>query len=192
MDTKNFPLMKSSADNPDLNWSQVRETILMLGVSIGQIDAVMRDGDESVGVLTNSFTAMSGAVAEIRETARGLPDDEATRAVREIIEDKAEFVSGQVQHAIMAFQFYDRMVQRLDHVCRSIDSLADLISDSQRLYSPAEWVSIQNKIRSKYTMESERIMFDAILNGSSIQEALELSRNGAEAERSNGDEVELF
>lgn len=192
MDKKNFPAMKSSAVNPDLNWSQVRETILMLGVSIGQIDAVMRDGDESVGVLTNSFTTMTSAVADIGEAARGLPDDEATRLVRETIESKCGFVSGQMQHAIMAFQFYDQMVQRLDHVCRSIDALADLIADSRRLYSPAEWVSIQDKIRSKYTMESERIMFDAILNGASIHDALELSRSWADAERGKGDEIELF
>ncbi|MDD5242333.1 MAG: hypothetical protein PHG47_11535 [Sulfuricella sp.] len=192
MNKEHSSAIKSSAVNPDLNWSQVRETILMLGVAIGQIDAVMRDGDESVGVLTSSFTAMSNAVAAISVANQDLPDDEATRLVRETIESKCGFVFGQMQHAIMAFQFYDRMVQRLNHVCHSIDALADLISDGSRLYSPAEWVSIQKIIRSKYSMESERIMFDSILNGASIHEALELSRRWADAERGKGDEIELF
>lgn len=185
------PAMKSSALSPDLDWSQVRETILMLGVAIGQIEMVMRDGDESVGVLTNSFTAMSGAVNAISEAARDLPDDEATRKVRETINSNSAFVATQMQGAIMAFQFYDRMAQRLDHVCHTVDALASLISDTRRLYNPDEWASIQEKIRSKYTIESERVMFDAILGGASVAEALELSRKEA-AVSGGADDVELF
>lgn len=184
------PAMKSSAVNPDLDWSQVRETILMLGVAIGQIEVVMHDGNESVGVLTDSFTAMSNAVDAISEAAQGLPDDEATRPVRDTIDSNSAFVTEQMQKAIVAFQFYDRMAQRLDHVCRSIDALAELIANTKRLYNPDEWVAIQEKIRSKYTIESERVMFDAILNGASVHEALELSRQQTSA--GGGDDIELF
>ena len=92
--------------------------------------------------------------------------------------------------AIMAFQFYDRLVQRLDHACRSIDALAELIADARRLYNPSEWVGIQQKIRSKYTMESERIMFDAILDGATVAEALALSRQ--KLADNKPDDIELF
>jgi hypothetical protein len=191
MNKKNTRANKSNAANPDLDWSQVRETILMMGVAIGQIDAVMRDGDESVGVLANSFTSMSDAVAAIGEAAQHLPDDESTRALREKIEKNSDFVSMHMQSAIVAFQFYDRMAQRLDHVCHSIDALADLIADPERVYSPAEWVAIQEKIRSKYTIESERVMFDAILSGASVAEALELAQKCAAGD-GGGDDIELF
>lgn len=191
MDEKKYPpAMKSSAVNPDLDWSQVRETILMLGVAIGQIEVVMHDGDESVGVLTDSFTAMSNAVNAISAAAQNLPDDEATRAVRDTIDSNSAFVFEQMQKAIVAFQFYDRMAQRLDHVTQTIDALAELIANTKRLYNPDEWVAIQDKIRSKYTIESERVMFDAILNGASVQEALELSRQQVAA--ASGDDIELF
>jgi len=184
--------IKSTAATPDLDWSQVRETILMLGLAIGQIEMAMRDSNDSVSVLTNSFTSIIGALQSIGEAAQHLPDDAASRETRATIESNSAFVSEHVQQAIVAFQFYDRLVQRMDHVCRSIDGLADLISDKGRLYHPAEWVTIQQLIRSKYTMESERIMFDAMLNGASIAEALALCRESAPQDKPAGDDIELF
>ena len=188
---KKYPLaMKSGAANPDLDWCLARETILMLGVAIGQIEVVMRDGDESVGVLTNSFASMVNAVAAISMALQSLPDEEATRGVRETIGSNCELVTSQMQDAIVAFQFYDRMVQRLDHVCHTVDALADLIADPRRLHNPDEWVAIQEKIRSKYSIESERVMFDAILNGATVVEALELSQQATAKDRAA--DIELF
>ncbi len=184
--------IKSSAAAPDLDWSQVRETILMLGLAIGQIEIAMRDSDESVTVLTDSFTSMFGALQAIGEAAQRLPDDELSRETRASIEKNSAFVSEHVQQAIVAFQFYDRLVQRMDHVCRSIDGLAELISDRNRLFQPTEWVAIQQRIRSKYTMESERIMFDAMLGGASIAEALALCKENAPQDKPAGDDIELF
>jgi phage-related protein len=188
---KDFKI-KSTAATPDLDWSQVRETILMLGLAIGQIEVAMRDSDESVSVLTDSFTSMFGSLQTIKEAVQHLPSDPASQEIRETIESNSAFVSNHVQQAIMAFQFYDRLVQRMDHVCRSIDGLAELIADTERLYYPAEWVAIQQLIRSKYTMESERVMFDAMLGGASIAEALALCRTSAPQDKPAGDDIELF
>ncbi len=184
--------IKSTAAAPDLDWSQVRETILMLGLAIGQIEVAMRDSNDSVSVLTSSFTTMFDSMQAIGNAARNLPDTPASHDTRDIIEYNSAFVTEHVQQAIVAFQFYDRLVQRMDHVCRSIDSLADLISDKGRLFQPAEWVAIQQKIRSKYTMESERVMFDAMLNGASIAEALALCRENVALDKPVGDDIELF
>lgn len=192
MEEHHTPPMKSTAANPDLDWSQVRETILMLGVAIGQIESVMKDGDESTGVLTESFTSMSVAAQSILEAAKTLPENDSTRQVIASIEENGIFINSHVQNAIVAFQFYDRMAQRLDHVCRTIDSLADLITDRKRLYNPSEWAAIQQDIRSKYSMESERIMFDAILNGASVAEAMALSRQQAGSDTQAKDDIELF
>ncbi len=51
--------------------------------------------------------------------------------------------------------------------------------------------ALQAKIRSSYTMESERLMFDALMQGASVHEAME------QAEAQNGvngqtGEVDLF
>ena len=51
-------------------------------------------------------------------------------------------------------------------------SLSQLIGDPALLYSPIEWKKLQEAIRSKYTMEEERKMFDNVLSGMSIEQAL--------------------
>ncbi len=159
---------RSTAANPDLDWSQVRETILMLGLAIAQIESSMKDSDESVETLGNSFTSMSGNVKVIADAAQDLPDGPAKQCVIE----NCQIVSDRMNEAIVAFQFYDRLVQRLAHVAHSVDDLGDLIADSHRLYNPHEWVGIQQKIRSKYTMDEERVMFDAIMQGMTVKQAL--------------------
>ena len=50
----------SSAHSPDLDWSQVRETVLMLELAVGQIESALKEGNSSVEVLTDSFTSMAG------------------------------------------------------------------------------------------------------------------------------------
>ena len=104
----------------------------------------------------------------------------------------------QMQRAIVAFQFYDRLTQKLHHVNESLTHLGDLISDSRRLYNPGEWNRIQQEIRSNYTMECERLMFDHIMQGATVREALELYRHQFEQTESlactdnTDDDIELF
>lgn len=182
------PLPASTAARPDLDWSQVRETILMLGLAVSQIEMAMKDSGESVDMLANSFTTMFGHVQVIADVAKSIPEGDA----RDNIQGNCAFVSAKMQEAIIAFQFYDRLVQRLSHVCHSIDELADLISDSGRLYNPHEWFGLQQKIRSKYTMEEEKLMFDALMEGKTVKDALAiyLERKGQSTKTAT--DVELF
>ena len=99
----------------------------------------MKDSGESVDMLANSFTTMFGHVQMIAEVANGIPD----AAVRDSIQGNCGLVGTRMQETIIAFQFYDRLVQRLSHVCHSIDELAGLIADSGRLYNPHEWYGMQ-------------------------------------------------
>ena len=66
----------STATSPDLDWSQVRETVLMLNLAVSQIVHAMKDGDESVTELAKMFTSIIGHVQAIGKAARNLGDDE--------------------------------------------------------------------------------------------------------------------
>jgi hypothetical protein len=79
--------------------------------------------------------------------------------------------------AIVALQFYDKLSQRLTHISHALASMAELINNPERLTSPYEWHGLQEMIKSKYTNEPDRAMFDAILNGSSVEEAIKLSEH---------------
>ena len=177
------------AHAPDLDWSQVRETVLMMELSAGQIEAAMKDSSSSVEVLTDTFTTMAGYMRTISDTVAALPDEGCAGEAKAALQGTTAHVSGMVHQAIIAFQFYDKMVQRLAHVNHSLAALAGLVGDKSRLYNPQEWVALQEKIRSKYSMREETEMFDAVLAGMPVQEALDKFMAKI---NEKSDDIELF
>ena len=175
----------SDSNQPDLDWSQVRETVRLLTVSVAQVDSGMKEGDASVNTLTESFTLLVGHVNEISGLLNSIsPCDERDTALEHCAE-----TSQKIQASIIAFQFYDRLQQSLSHVSESLKGLTDLVESPARLYNPAEWKKFQKEIRDRYTMESEKVMFDAILAGKSIDEAVLLASH---TDDTDDDEIELF
>ncbi len=188
----------STARNPDLDWSQVRETILMLALAVAQIEISMRDSDGSVEVLSNSFTSMVGQVKMIERTVAALPETPEAADVKATIIDNCTMIGETMHEVIIAFQFYDKLTQRLSHVTSSLGALADLVSDVRRLYNPYEWLGMQEKIKSRYTMEEERLMFDAMMEGKSVKQALAIYLRAMEEKKQKAlesdseEDIELF
>lgn len=178
------------AHTPDLDWSQVRETVLMLQLSVGQIEAAMREGNNSVDVLTQSFTSMAEYLRTMSSDVVELPDNLECAALKQQLAANAGQLTSMVQRAIIAFQFYDKLVQRLSHVSNSLDGLSHLIREPGRLYNPEEWANLQGIIRARYSTAEELKMFEAVMQGASVAEALEVFQRNQQ-KQSDGD-VELF
>jgi len=189
----NEPVKGTRAHAPDLDWSQVRETVLMLELAAGQVEAAMKDSNSSVGVLTDTFTSLAESLETVDIALDTLPDNVGNGMVKAEIREGTRQIGEKVHHAIIAFQFYDKLVQRLEHVCTSLAGLSTVVSDRSKLYNPDEWLGLQGKIRDKYTMEEERAMFDAVLGGMTVQEALDhyMQARMQQVEESGGD-IELF
>lgn len=186
-------LRASLAKAPDLDWSQVRETVLMLELAAGQVKAAMQDSNTSVDILAQTFTTMADMLATVDAAIGTLPDTVGNGLVKDEIRNGTQQIHQKIHHAIIAFQFYDKLVQRLAHVCHSLEGLSDLVNDRTRLYTPQSWVDLQTKIRSQYTMQEECAMFDAVIAGLPVQEALNtyMSTRLQEMQDNSGD-VELF
>lgn len=178
----------TTAHSPDLGWSQVRETVLMLELAAAQIDAAMRDSSVSVDVLTASFTNMAETLRLITGTLAG--DDAAASETRERLLGAASAVSGMVNEAVVAFQFYDKLAQRLAHVTHSLGELSELVGDRQRIFNPQAWVELQDRIRSQYTTPDECEMFEAVMAGTPVAEAI--ARYVEAIRQRKGDDIELF
>lgn len=177
----------SGSGRPDLDWSQIRETIKLLAVSVAQVEGSMRQGDESVEVLTNTFASMVDDMNAIHGILATLePSEQRDTALGHCVSTEAK-----IHSAIVAFQFYDRLQQCLQHVSVGLQGLSTLIDTPNRLYNPMEWCKFQDDIRSRYTMESEKVMFDAIHQGKSIEEALALAAETVN-QKADDDEIELF
>ena len=184
-------LAPSVASRPDLDWSQVRETILMLNLSMAQIELALHDSSGSVGDLTDSFTSISDALNAIREVAGRLPDNDEVSSAKHEIEHLGLDVSGKVGQAIVAFQFYDRLTQRLSQVSRNLDDLGILVNDPTRLYNPYAWVELQQQIRSKYVTEDDKHMFGTLMETRDVQQALAEFMKRKRERQPDGD-IELF
>lgn len=180
------------AHTPDLDWSQVRETLLMLQLAIGQIEAAMHEGNGSVEVLTQSFTSMAEYLRGMSSDVLALPDTEANASLKENLSTNAGMLTAMVQKAIIAFQFYDKLVQRLAHVSHSLDGLSEIIKSPQRLYSPGEWAMLQGIIRSKYSTEEEVRMFEEVMKGATVAEALQHFVDSKKSTAHSDGDVELF
>ncbi|MGZ8222774.1 MAG: hypothetical protein ACXWT0_14095 [Methylobacter sp.] len=179
-------MSNSNSFNPDLDWTQVRETSKMLILSAIQVEDMLNQSDLSVNTLTESFTSIVEHMQSINEHLLALDSCEIRN---EALTCCAE-TTDKIQASIIAFQFYDRMQQCLQHVTSNLKGLSELVQDQGRLYNPAEWRQFQHEIRSRYTMESEKLMFDAIVQGKSVDEALAIKNVHQEEDQS--DNIELF
>jgi aminopeptidase N len=186
---ENNPTPASRAQRPDLDWSQVRETVLLLDLAVTQIAWSMRDGDESVNSLTTSFTTM----VENAQAIEAALDEIPAGMARDLIAGHAASILSRTNEAIIAFQFYDKLTQRLNHLTHALDDMGSLIGTPQRLYNPFEWSQLQQMIRSRYTSKLDQDMFDSVLAGEPIERVLELAQQqNRSREEQDGGEIELF
>ncbi|MDX2502999.1 MAG: hypothetical protein QNL62_00780 [Gammaproteobacteria bacterium] len=187
------PTAASTSANPDLDWSQLKETILMLNLAIAQIEQSMHEGNSSVDTLASSFTTLASNLNLIQSSVEQIGSSENTLNdnIWPTIQNATTTAKEKVQSAIIAFQFYDKLTQRLDHVSHSLTALTELIAEPTSLYSPPQWHALQESIRSKYTMEEERRMFDKVMSGASIEEALAEFKQEISSDKQD-DGIELF
>uniref|UniRef100_UPI001963206D hypothetical protein n=1 Tax=Azonexus hydrophilus TaxID=418702 RepID=UPI001963206D len=81
------------------------------------------------------------------------------------------------------------LVQRLSHVTHSLGELSDLVGQPVRLYNPEEWVGLQQRIKAKYSTREESAMFEAVMAGVPVHEAV--ARFNQEM-REQEDDIEFF
>lgn len=192
MDTPN--VSPSNASNPDLDWSQVRETISLICVAIVQIKTSLAESGHSMSYLTESFTRIATMACQINNDITASDTAESNTA----IVNAASEIQQEINGCITSFQFYDRITQRLDHVSEGLLDLNKVLGDPAHLYNPNSWKEIQDGIKSSYSMEEERIMFEHVMLGASVEEALEVynhnfrNRVSTVEEQNSEDDIELF
>jgi hypothetical protein len=181
--------MSANQDFQQPDFDQMKETVLMLNLAVGQICFSMKQGDESVDTLTQSFTQIIETMNRVEEIAVRL--DEQCKEKTEIL-NRFKVVRNFIQGIIIAFQFYDRLSQRIDHVGISLTSLANILGDSERIYKQESWQSLQELIRAKYTMREENMMFEAIIKGVPVEDALKILSEKTAKGNDDEDDIILF
>lgn len=174
-ETSNIGLtnLGSSANNPRLNWSQLQETISLLCLAMAQIESSRSDSAKSIDGLMRSFVRITEESAALKDTCQYLANSDDQSDKKHELTQRADVITEEVCKAIVAVQYHDRLSQKLEHVTTSLNHLGELINDRSRIFNPDEWVKIQREIRGHYTLDCERLMFDLIMNGASLKQALQ-------------------
>lgn len=151
-----------------LGAKEVQETILILNLSVAQIDLSITEGDNSVNTLIDSFTFMSQHIENIQETgskiAEMTADIDGLDAHQGVLLSEAGELSQKMQQAVIAFQFYDKLSQRLDHVSHGLSSLAEIVSHEMKVQSADEWEKFKSSVRKGTTMREEEELFELIFD----------------------------
>ncbi|HEY7774851.1 MAG TPA: hypothetical protein VIC26_16830 [Marinagarivorans sp.] len=196
---KHVPTHNDSAPPANItldDWSHVRETVNMLYLAVCQIEATMSDSNASVDTLTQSFTTLASHNNEVSQKIQQVAGPDELNAFKNDIVETATQMNANISSSIQAFQFYDRVCQRLDHVARSLEKVSRVMNDEQSLHEPKAWRRIQDDIKNSYTMEAERVMFEHIMDGGSIEDALKIYQrcfnHSTSHPQDDVDDVELF
>ncbi len=147
---------------------QIRRTVRMLDLAAARVSYALQDGNDSVDTLINSFTLMTEHVMATQQGIEDLPDSEQKNQLL----TSCTQAMNTVQETTMAFQFYDRLNQRMQHISIMLDELSGLIDSPERMSKPTSWLELEKRIRSHYTLDNDLEMFDAVLAGSNIEDIL--------------------
>lgn len=172
-----------TTDKNQKNCSQIRETILIVNVAVARIEHAMLEGNDSFTSLSQSFIETINSTHSIADTVNELDDS----PIKTKIKSHCDAISRQVDHSIISFQFYDKLSQRMGLVSKTLALLNEVLNDETKMNNKDEWKNLQQMIRSKYTLDADQEMFDAVLQGAPIEEALKIA-----VEKTTENDVEFF
>ncbi len=175
-------MMKAQRDQLE---NQVKEVTTMFKVAVALIEHAIDGGDDSTGVMIDRIIAAVRVVNEIKKRAEGIrdcPDEGGTSCIQEVqtlgeqIESGCDLLTNTLDGTIVSFQDMDRIAQQLNQIANSLSDAAALINDPERINDAAEWRQMYENIRNTFVMMDAQILFEAILSGDNIQEAMEKAR----------------
>jgi len=159
----------------------------LLTISAAQLEHAMQAGEDATATLTGSFLEMLEDLQTLSGHLHLLQDSEpGQRALRHCTS-----ATNHIHQAVTACQHFDRLQQRLEHVLLGLQYMLQLLECPADQHQAGKWKKLQEELRSRYTMESEKIMFDAILQGKSIAQAIEQAASQGPADSGNN-KIELF
>lgn len=160
----------------------------MLGLCEAQMESALQESDKAVDTLIQVFTTLVDATRSVSALTENLPT-ELKGSLGTDLESKLATISKQMGAAVMAFQFYDKLTQRLGHVRYSLSTLALFVCDRNQTAQPEQWKRLLNTMRRLYKTEEERQIFQMIMDGIASDNPTTVP---VAVEEAKAGEVELF
>lgn len=141
-------------------WVPEHQIAQMLGLCEAQMDSAQQESDHAVDVLVQAFTALVETTRQVGSTVA----DGGAKDNSELKEQLAQ-LSKQMASAVVAFQFYDKLTQRLGHVRYSLSALALFVCNRAQMEKPEQWERLHSTLRRLYRTEAEREVFQLVMDG---------------------------
>jgi phage-related minor tail protein len=140
----------------------------MLALCEAQMEAATQDADNAVDELVQAFNALSSTIVDLNKASQA--DGVVVSATRSMddIKQHCSAVSDRMASAVVAFQFYDKLSQRLGHVRYSLSTMALFICDSENSQHPERWEKLLATLGRLYRTAEEREIFDSIAGSLSL------------------------
>jgi SOS response regulatory protein OraA/RecX len=174
------------------NWTPEQQIAHMLDLCEAQMESALSESDQAVESLIKAFTGLADTTRSVSELADKLPPD-----LKEItvtgLNQQVDTISKQMAAAIVAFQFYDKLTQRLGHVRYSLTTLAMFVCDRAQTSQKDQWRRLFTTLQRLYRTEEERKIFQMMVEGASAEEARAFVQQTTQSIRpaATGD-IELF
>jgi len=168
-----------------------QELNLFLTLATGEIKVSMKEASQVVQQLTKTFMEMVLEVHKIKVAAEQLQGNGKDQAFKKEILDTCNNYLDKVEAGTVGFQFYDKMTQRLSHTSGNIKQLIALTEKPEQLLDKQSWQTLKTNIEKSYNMEEDRALFQALMQGDSIQNAITMASE-VHKQKQNSDNIELF
>jgi hypothetical protein len=149
-------------------WTPEQQIARLLSLCEAQMESALSESDVAVQELVKSFAGLIEA-----GQALGSMSEKAPEAGMPDLAAQLDALSKQTAAAIVAFQFYDKLTQRLGHVRYSLSALAMFVCDRAKTGERDQWRRMFATLRRLYRTEEERQLFRMMVEGASAEEARE-------------------
>jgi len=172
MSMENKQEQNNEQENVSLNSTN---SDLYLNLSKALIEHCREDGDEASKILSVKLSNINAQLNSLKIKIDEGMDPES-------LSGNVKIALSEVVEAFMQLQFFDRVSQRLEH--------ASLAAD----YSNSSSLSENAPIETRFTMEDERVLYNALLDGADVKQAVSKASNKLDdtLDKSEGDDIELF
>lgn len=149
-----------------------RKTSCALELAIAQIEMSLQESDQSIGELIQSMTAVTQCMGSIKKRLATTADFSETAHLQNSIHADCNRAEQYMQDAVITFQFYDRLSQRISHIQENLRAVSTLIQKPKQQH-PLLWDQLQEKMRSVYSIEQEQIMYNTLMQSLAKDSAAE-------------------
>jgi hypothetical protein len=152
-------------------WTPEQQIARMLALCEAQMESALSESDVAVEALIKSFAGLIEA-----GQALGSLNDKIAPAADAGAPDLASQLDAlrkQTAAAVVAFQFYDKLTQRLGHVRYSLSALAMFVCDRAKSGEREQWQRLFTTLRRLYRTEEERDLFKLMVDGATAEQARE-------------------